>query len=202
MDATTSARDQREEDFTAESDALAGRDYETDPLSREKPLWSITWDQPSQRRLSSVGADLRRAGWRRIGLQGWERFPNSWGGVDDGPEGDRQQKVEFGYMRLQIVIRSLNAFRWAPPPDLADWPAGVHRRGRGRAGAHQHGAVDVGCHHQDAEEDGPDDGALQTQIVCSACHGQTHAGPNQAVGLVHMTQRFEEKLDPRNAFSP
>lgn len=39
-------------------------------------------------------------------------------------------------------------------------PAGLHGGLDSGAGAHQHGTVDVGRNHQDAEEDGPDDGAL------------------------------------------
>lgn len=59
------------------------------------------------------------------------------------------------------------------PPEWVERPAGLHGGGGGRAGAHQHGAVDVGRDHQDAEQNRPDDGALQTQVIRSACHGQT-----------------------------
>lgn len=52
-------------------------------------------------------------------------------------------------------------------------PAGLNRRRRSRVGAHQHGAVDVRRHHQDAKEDGSNDGALKTQIIGSARHRQT-----------------------------
>lgn len=55
-------------------------------------------------------------------------------------------------------------------PDGVQRPARLHRRGRRRARAHQHGTVNVGCHHQDAEEDRSNDGSLYTQIVCSACY--------------------------------
>lgn len=58
------------------------------------------------------------------------------------------------------------------PPERVERPAGLHGGGGGRAGAHQHGAVDVGCNHQDAEQNRPDDGALQTQVIRTACHGQ------------------------------
>lgn len=58
-------------------------------------------------------------------------------------------------------------------PHLVERPGRLHRRWHCRAGAHQHGTVDVGCHHQDAEEDGPYDCPLQTQIVSSTCHCQT-----------------------------
>lgn len=58
------------------------------------------------------------------------------------------------------------------PPERVDWPAGLHGCGGGRAGAHQHGAVDIGRDHQDAEENGPDDGALQTQVIRAARHSQ------------------------------
>ena len=70
---------------------------------------------------------------------------------------------------------SLERFGAVSSPDGMGRPAGLHRcrRWRRQAGAHQHGAVDVGCNHQDAEQDGPDDGALQPQIVRSARHRQT-----------------------------
>lgn len=57
-------------------------------------------------------------------------------------------------------------------PHGMDGPVGLHRRLNCRTGAHQHGAVDVGRHHQDAQQDGPDDGALKTQIVGAAGHRQ------------------------------
>lgn len=62
--------------------------------------------------------------------------------------------------------------RLGPSPHGMDGPVGLHRRLDGGAGAHQHGAVDVGRHHQDAQQDGPDDGALETQIVGAARHRQ------------------------------
>lgn len=55
-------------------------------------------------------------------------------------------------------------------PDGVERPGRLNRRGHSRAGAHQHGTVDVGCHHQDAKQNRPNDGPLQTQIVRSACH--------------------------------
>lgn len=57
-------------------------------------------------------------------------------------------------------------------PHGMDRPVGLHRRLDGGAGAHQHGTVDVGRHHQDAQQDGPDDGALETQVVGATCHRQ------------------------------
>ena len=41
---------------------------------------------------------------------------------------------------------------------------------RGDAG--QHGAVDISRHHQDAQQDRPDDGPLQAQVVGPAGHRQ------------------------------
>lgn len=61
-----------------------------------------------------------------------------------------------------FVISSMKAAQIWAVPDLVERPGGVHRGRRCRAGAHQHGTVDVGCNYQDAQEDGPDDGALQT----------------------------------------
>lgn len=44
--------------------------------------------------------------------------------------------------------------------------------GECRAGTHQHGAVDVCCHHQDAEENGANYRPLQAKIVRSTCDRQ------------------------------
>ena len=57
-------------------------------------------------------------------------------------------------------------------PARPERPGGLHGSGQGGAGAGQHSAVDVCRHHQDAQQDGPDDGALQAQVVGPAGHRQ------------------------------
>lgn len=103
--------------------------------------------------------------WSSSGQRGWS-LRRSW-------EQRARGQWRCGPIFLNVFIRSLNACRTVSSPDGVERPAGLHRRLNCRAGAHQHGTVDVGCNYQDAEEDGPDDGALQTQIVSSACHRQT-----------------------------
>lgn len=49
-------------------------------------------------------------------------------------------------------------------------PTGLNWCRQCRAWTHQHGAIDVCCHHQDAEEDGPNDRPLQAKIVCPTCN--------------------------------
>lgn len=51
-------------------------------------------------------------------------------------------------------------------------PGGSDGRRLGTAGAHQHGAVDVGGHYQDAEQNGSDDRPLQAEVVGASGHRQ------------------------------
>lgn len=81
-------------------------------------------------------------------------------------------KIIMTDIKAPYVCSCLPVFQVLALPDLVERPGRLHGCWHCRAGAHQHGTVDVGCHHQDAEEDGPDDGPLQTQIISSACHCQ------------------------------
>lgn len=91
------------------------------------------------------------------------------GGLCEGPESGGEEDSE-SIVAFFWIFKSALRVSASSLPHGVDRPARLHRCRRCGAGAHQHGAVDVGCNYQDAEEDGPDDGALQTQIVRAACH--------------------------------
>lgn len=62
-------------------------------------------------------------------------------------------------------------FRFNSPLSLRR-PWGLVWRGHRVRGTHEHGTVDIGSNHKDAEQDGPDDGSLQAEVVRAASHGQ------------------------------
>lgn len=149
------------------------------PAKTLPPLFPVQWGADFLGGASGMGSTSReesasrRPGDVPQGLTLWLSLTGllqDWGrGLCEGPESDEQEDSE-GTVAFFWIFKSAFGVSASSLPHGVDRPARLHRCRRCRAGAHQHGAVDVGRNYQDAEEDGPDDGALQTQIVRAACH--------------------------------